>query len=122
MDDEEHGRKVAGNLLEHLGHKVKLAKDGTEAITLYKRAKKTTRPFDVLILNLTVPGAISGKKTLEKLLDFDPDVKAIVSTGYSNDPVLSDYKKFGFKGFVIKPYKIDQLNNTLKKVLSLKMT
>ncbi len=120
MDDEEHGRKVAGNLLEHLGHKVKLAKDGTEAITLYKRAKKTTRPFDVLILDLTLPGAISGKKILEKLLDFDPDVKAIVSTGYSNDPVLSNYKKFGFKGFVIKPYKIDQLSNTLKKVLGAK--
>ena len=122
MDDEELVREVAGNLFEHLGHEVKFAKDGREAITLYKRAKKTERPFDVLILDLTVPGAMGGKKALEKLLDFDPDVKAIVSTGYSNDPVLSNYKEIGFKGFVIKPYKIDQLSDTLKKVLSLKTT
>ena len=117
MDDEEIVRKVAGNLLEHLGHEVKFAKDGREAITLYKRAKKTKRPFDVLILDLTVSDGMGGRKTLEKLLDFDPDVKAIVSTGYSSDPVLSDYKNIGFKGFVIKPYKIDQLTDTLKKVL-----
>lgn len=120
MDDEELVRKVAGNLLEHLGHEVKLAKDGREAITLYKRAKKTKRPFDVLILDLTVPGAMGGKIALEKLLKFDPDVKAIVSTGYSTDPMLAYYKDFGFKGFVIKPYKIDQLGETLRKVLSLK--
>jgi two-component system cell cycle sensor histidine kinase/response regulator CckA len=117
MDDEKLVRKVAGNLLEHLGHEVKIAKDGREAITLYKRAKKTKRPFDVLILDLTVSDGMGGKKTLEKLLDFDPDVKAIVSTGYSSDPVLSDYKNIGFKGFVIKPYKIDQLTDILRKVL-----
>ena len=117
MDDEEIVRKVAGNLLEHLGHEVTFARDGKEAITLYKRSKKTKRPFDLLILDLTVPDGMGGKKTLEKLLDFDPDVKAIISTGYSNDPVLSDYKNIGFKGFIIKPYKIDQLSDILKKVL-----
>ena len=116
MDDEEIVRKVAGNLLEHLGHEVTFARDGKEAITLYKRSKKTKRPFDLLILDLTVPDGMGGKKTLEKLLDFDPDVKAIISTGYSNDPVLSDYKNIGFKGFIIKPYKIDQLSDILKKV------
>jgi len=117
MDDEEIIRKVAGNLLEHLGHEVTFARNGKEAITLYKRSKKTKRPFDLLILDLTVPDGMGGKKALEKLLDFDPDVKAIISTGYSNDPVLSEYKNIGFKGFIIKPYKIDQLSDILKKVL-----
>jgi len=117
MDDEELVRKVAGNLLEHLGHKVEYAKDGREAIALYKQAKKNRRPFDALILDMTVPNGMSGKKAMEKLLDFDPEVKALVSTGYTSDPVLSDYKNIGFKGFVLKPYKIDQLRNALKKVL-----
>ncbi len=75
-------------------------------------------PFDAVILDLTIPGGMGGKEAIKELLQIDPKIKAIVSSGYYNDPVMSNYKEYGFSGIVAKPYKIDELSETLKKVMS----
>ena len=106
MDDEEIIREVAGEMLSKIGYEVEYARDGTEAIEMYRRAKERNRGFDAVIMDLTIPGGMGGKEALENLREIDPDVKAIVSSGYSNDPVMSEFKKYGFNGFVAKPYRI----------------
>jgi PAS domain S-box-containing protein len=117
MDDEEMVRDVAGEMLRHMGYSVEFAKNGVEAIELYKIAKESGEPFDAVILDLTVPGGMGGKEAIEKLLEIDPNVKAIVSSGYSNDPVMSDFRRYGFRDVVAKPYKIKELGKTLYGVI-----
>jgi two-component system cell cycle sensor histidine kinase/response regulator CckA len=86
MDDEELIRKLAKELLMELGYEVSLAREGSEAIDIYKQAMSDTRPFDLVIMDLTIPGGLGGKQTISALLEIDPHVKTIVSSGYSNDP------------------------------------
>lgn len=117
MDDEDYVRRVAGRMLEYLGYEVNFAKDGTEAIDLYKKSKETDKPFDALIMDLTIPGGMGGRECIDKLLALDKNVKVIVSSGYSNDKIMSDFKKYGFKDVVIKPYKIEELGEVLHKAL-----
>ncbi len=117
MDDERLVRELAGEILNHLTYETEFASDGHEAIEAYKRAKENGRPFDVVIMDLTVPGGMGGREAIKRMLEFDPSVKAIVSSGYSNDPVISDYKKFGFKGVICKPYKMEDLTEALNRVL-----
>jgi len=120
MDDEEMVLKTAGKILKYLGHEVEFASDGAKAIELYKKAKENNRKFNAVIMDLTVPGGMGGKEAIKKLLEIDPEAKAIVSSGYSEDPVLANFKKYGFKGLVYKPYKVKELGETLSKVLSKK--
>jgi PAS domain S-box-containing protein len=117
MDDEGIIRNAAGRALVRIGYEVEYAKDGAEAIELYTRAKDENRPFDVVIMDLTVPGGMGGKEAIEKLISIDPDVRAIVSSGYSNDSVMSEYRRYGFKGVLSKPYSIGELTDTLHKVM-----
>ncbi|HSE83282.1 MAG TPA: response regulator [Thermodesulfobacteriota bacterium] len=117
MDDEEIIREVAGEILGQLGYEVEFAKDGSEAIELYKRAKEGDSLFDAVIMDLTVPGGMGGKETIEKLKEIDPKVKAIASSGYSNDPVMAEYRKYSFRGVVAKPYEIEELSKILYKVI-----
>ena len=117
MDDEEMVRNVAGTMLEHIGYEAGLAKDGTEAIELYKQAKEAHVPFAVVILDLTIPGGMGGKEAIKKLIELDPKAKVIVSSGYSTDPVMSQFREYGFKGVVTKPYKIEELRDALHKVM-----
>ena len=117
MDDEALVLDAASEILQFLGYTVVQARDGKEAVHLYKKALKTD-PFDVVIMDLTIPGGVGGKEALLKLLEIDPSVKAIVSSGYSTDPILADYKTHGFKGAVIKPYSIEELSKTLHTVLT----
>jgi nitrogen-specific signal transduction histidine kinase/CheY-like chemotaxis protein len=118
MDDEEVVREVVGDLLAILGYEVEFAKDGDEAIEIYKKAKASAQPFDAVIMDLTVPGGMGGKESIQRLLKIDPEIKAIVSSGYSNDPVMTDFMKYGFSGIVAKPFKIEKLNQVLHQVLT----
>ncbi|MGH7849671.1 MAG: response regulator, partial [Thermodesulfobacteriota bacterium] len=88
------------------------------ALKHYKRAKMEGEPFDMVIMDLTVPGGMGGKEAIEKLLLYDPGVKAIVSSGYSSDPILEKYKKYGFKGVLPKPYEMGKLSDVLYGVLA----
>jgi PAS domain S-box-containing protein len=118
MDDEEMIRDVSRNMLESLGYKVTLARDGAEAIAAYKRAMASGEPFDSVIMDLTVPGGMGGQEAVKDLLEIDPGVKAIVCSGYSSDPVMATYREIGFRGVVRKPYSMKQLSETIRDVLS----
>jgi two-component system, cell cycle sensor histidine kinase and response regulator CckA len=117
MDDEEIIRNLSSELLGALGHSVEVAKHGQEALEKYQGAMAAARPFDIVILDLTVRGGMGGSETIQKLLGIDPAVKAIVSSGYSDDAATANYEKQGFKAFLNKPYGIDALRAVLNKVL-----
>lgn len=117
MDDEEDIRIVTGEILKHLGYKVVVTKDGDEAIEVYKKAKKFEDPFDVVILDLVIPGRMGGKETIQKLISIDPEVKAIVSSGYSNDSIMADFRKYGFSEVITKPFEVEELSQTLDEII-----
>lgn len=116
MDDVQSILQATSEILETIGYEVKTARDGEEAVTLYREYKKMGKPFDAVIMDLTVPGGIGGKAALEELKKFDPDVKAIVSSGYSHDPVMAHSKTYGFFAEVAKPYKIADLVQILQSI------
>ncbi len=118
MDDEDFIREVAGKMVESLGYSAEFASDGAEAIELYGKALKSEEPFAAVIMDLTIPGGMGGKEAIQELLKIDPNVKAIVSSGYSSDPIMSDCKKHGFVGMLSKPYKISELGKTLKEIIA----
>jgi len=117
MEDEESVRQTANEMLTFLGYDVELAGDGSEAVRLYKEAFLSDRPFDVVITDLTVRGGMGGKIAIRELIKVDPDVKAIVSSGYSSDSALSDYKKHGFYDVIAKPYRLQELGMVLSSVI-----
>jgi PAS domain S-box-containing protein len=109
MDDDESVRDVIVEILNHLGYDVQFAKDGKQAIEQYTEAAKRGEPFDVVVADLTIPDGMGGKELVRQLHEIDPAVKAVISSGYSTDPVLYDFKKHGFLGVVAKPYRIEEL-------------
>ncbi|MCG2722662.1 MAG: PAS domain S-box protein, partial [Thermodesulfovibrionales bacterium] len=117
MDDDEAVRKSTGLMLERIGYEVSYAIDGTEALDLYKESIVRGNPFHIVIMDLTIPGGMGGKETVKKLLAINPQVKAIVSSGYSDDPVMADYQAYGFKGVIIKPYSIEELSALVAKLM-----
>ncbi|MDW7683833.1 MAG: PAS domain S-box protein [Bacillota bacterium] len=121
MDDENGIRRLAGEMLNVLGYESYFAKDGLEAIELYKHEYDLGKPFDVVILDLTVRGSMGGKETIQRLIKIDPAVQAIVSSGYSEDAILAKYAMFGFKGAVAKPYQLEELADVLASVISEKV-
>jgi PAS domain S-box-containing protein len=120
MDDEDTIRNVGGEMLACFGYRVTLARDGQEAIELYKQAKETHEPFDVVIMDLTIPGGLGGIETMAILRQIDPEIKAVISSGYASDQVMSDYERYGFSGVVTKPYKFDELTEVLNQVIDQK--
>jgi CheY-like chemotaxis protein len=116
MDDEESVRQTANEMLTFLGYDVELAEDGAEAVRLYKEAFYSDHPFDVVITDLTVRGGMGGKMAVSELIKVDPDIKAIVSSGYSSD-ALSDYNKYGFYDVIAKPYRLQELGKVLSSVI-----
>jgi CheY-like chemotaxis protein len=117
MDDEAMILKVAREMLEFLGFDVRTAASGEEALELYSRAAGDGHPFSVVILDLTVPGGMGGEEAVRRLRRMDPGVLAIVSSGYSTNPVMSQYRRYGFDGVVAKPYRIEQLQSVIEEVL-----
>jgi PAS domain S-box-containing protein len=117
MDDEAPLRDAIGQILGGLGYSVTLAVDGAEAVDLYRKTLDSGRPFDAVILDLTVPGGMGGKEAIEQLRQLNPAIKAIVSSGYSDDPVMARYRDHGFVGVVTKPYMIAELSEVLRRVL-----
>ncbi len=117
MDDDPMIRELAGEILWHLGYEVEFATDGKEAIVLYQESLQSSKPFDAVILDLTVRGGMGGKEAIQKLIAIDPDVKGIVSSGYSDDPGMTDFKQHGFSGVVAKPYTLEELGEKLNQVL-----
>ncbi len=118
MDDEELLRNLSSELIGTLGHKVEVAKHGREALAKYQGAMAAGKPFDIVILDLTVRGGMGGAETLQKLLEVDPAVKAIVSSGYSDDATIANHLSLGFKAYLKKPYNIGQLRAILISLLS----
>jgi len=117
MDDDESIRVLLSTALEKLGYETQTAKDGADLIKKYKQSVLHAQTYDAVIMDLTVPGAMGGKDAMRKLLEIDPNIKAIVSSGYSNDPVISLYEKYGFKSVIPKPYEISEINEVLTKVI-----
>jgi signal transduction histidine kinase len=117
MDDDPTVLEVAGLMLESLGYEVTPAKDGDEAIALYGQAKQAGSPYDLVIMDLTVHGGMGGTEAVARLRESDPAVRAIVSSGYSSDPVMSEYQRYGFSGVVPKPYTLEGLKDAVEGVL-----
>ncbi len=117
VDDEELVRLVAGKILNKIGYDVEYASDGSEAAEIYRNAMGLGQSFDAVLMDLTIPGGIGGIEALERLMEVDPEVKVIVSSGYANDPIMADYARFGFKGVVAKPYTIKEISDVLRTVL-----
>jgi CheY-like chemotaxis protein len=104
-------------MLSKIGYEVVTTSDGFDTIESYIQAGESGYPFDAVIMDLTVPGGMGGIEAIEKLKAIDPDVRAIVSSGYSNDPVMSNFREYGFKGVIAKPYRSQELSAILMEVL-----
>ncbi|MBI5563086.1 MAG: PAS domain-containing protein [Deltaproteobacteria bacterium] len=118
MDDEEVVRDVSGEMLKLLGYCAEFAVDGREAIELYRRASESGNPYAAIIMDLSIPGGVGGKEAITKLLEIDPGVKAIVSSGYSKDPIMSDFRKYGFSAVIAKPYRVAEFSRVVKTVVA----
>ncbi|KAF0144003.1 MAG: PAS domain S-box [Nitrospirae bacterium] len=117
MDDEEIVRMVNTKMIKDLGHEVETAEHGEEAIEKYRKAQDSGEPFDIVILDLTVRGGMGGQDAIKELLRLDSGVKAVVSSGYSEDAVLSDSKSCGFKAYLTKPYDQNMLKDMIDALL-----
>ena len=117
MDDEHHIRLIERAYLERLGYEVTDAKDGQEAIDTYREALQSGNPFDLVMLDLTVRHGLGGKLAMEGLLKIDPSIKAIIASGYVDDPVIENYNAYGFQGALTKPFKIEVMKYLVEKIL-----
>ncbi len=117
MDDEDFIRDLAQRMLAAMGYRAVVVPDGQSALDRYRQAQNEGDPFDMVILDLTVPGGMGGEETLQHLRELDPEVRAIVSSGYANDPIMAHYQEYGFCGAVKKPYLLKDIHHTLTEVL-----
>lgn len=117
MEDGEEVRRILAEMLEHLGYEADSVRNGAELIRMYKESRAMGRHYDLVIMDLTVPGGMGARETITQLKELDPKARAIVSSGYSNDPVMADFSDYGFVDVISKPYKIEELSDLLKKVM-----
>jgi signal transduction histidine kinase/ActR/RegA family two-component response regulator len=118
MDDEEPIREMTNTLLERLGMEATLTCDGGEAVKQFALAQMKGQPFDVVIMDLTVPGAMGGAAAMQEILKIDPGARGIVSSGYSSDPVMANFREHGFRASVPKPYRVGDFAQTLREVMA----
>ncbi len=118
MDDEDFIRTLAADMLSALGYTIATARDGDDAVSRYSEALDAGEPFDAVILDLTVPGGMGGQEAIARLKALDPAVRAIVSSGYSNDPVIANYTRYGFQAAVKKPYLLCEISKALNALLN----
>jgi len=116
MEEDSSLRRLIGMVLARHGYEVDYSRDGAEAIDLYQRAQASGRSFDVVILDLTVHFGMGGVEAIQKLIEIDPDVKGIVSTGYTFDNVIWNYQEYGFCGALTKPFDPEELKNLVYKL------
>jgi|GEM_PF-6031278 len=117
VDDEKLVRETAEEMLKHLGYKIEIADNSRDAIEVYKNAKDKGEGFEAVIIDLVIQGDVGGEAILKKLLEVDPEVTAIISSGYSHHDVIVNFRNYGFKGALVKPYKIKQLEEVITKAL-----
>jgi CheY-like chemotaxis protein len=117
MDDDLAILRFSSVILERAGYQVALAEEGSVALRLYDEARRETRPFDAVVMDLTIPGGMGGKVAVREILKLDPNARVIVCSGYSNDPVMSDYKAYGFRARLAKPFKGEELHRVLAEVI-----
>ena len=116
MDDEEPVRDILQDMLEELGFQSESTENGTEAVELYRARKEEGKPFSVVILDLTIPGGVGGKEAIKSLLEIDPEVNAVVSSGYSTDPIMASYREFGFRAVLGKPYRLQDMERVFHEL------
>jgi DNA-binding NtrC family response regulator len=104
-------------MLLHLGHEVEAVGDGALAVESYRKAREAGNSFDMVIMDLVVAGGMDGKEAVQKMIEYDPGVKAVISSGYSSGPVITDFEKFGFCGLLKKPFRMADLSETINQVL-----
>ena len=85
---------------------------------MYRLRLEKNRPYDAVIMDLTIPGGMGGEEAIKALLEIDPDARALVSSGYSQDPIMANYKQYGFSGVIAKPFELQKIAVTLEKVLT----
>jgi CheY-like chemotaxis protein len=117
MDDEETIRVLLEEMLTRLGYEVESAHDGTAALDLYLRAQTAGMPFAAVVMDLMILKDMGGQETMAKLREIDPEVKAIVSSGYSNNSIMANFQQYGFRGRLPKPYQLSELSAVLQHVL-----
>jgi two-component system, cell cycle sensor histidine kinase and response regulator CckA len=118
MDDEEAIREITASMLQYLGYQATTCEDGAEAIAHYKAANESGQSFSAVIMDLTIPGGMGGKEAAKQILAIDPKACLIVSSGYSNDPIMSDFRSYGFHGAIAKPYSMTEFGQMLSSVVS----
>lgn len=117
MDDDLQICVIAHKMIKLFGYDSFAVHDGETAVRKYESAIKEGKPFDLILMDLTIPGGMGGKEAIIKILDIEPDAKAIVVSGYSNDPVLANYRDYGFSGMLVKPFKMEQLKEAIDTAL-----
>jgi CheY-like chemotaxis protein len=117
MDDEEMIRDIAVTMLTYLGYEVSTCASGEKAVELYKTSMESGTPFLAVIMDLTIPGGLGGKEAAEQIRALFPDACLLVSSGYSNDQIMSNYIEYGFSGAIAKPYTIGEFERTLRSLL-----
>ena len=115
MDDEKIIRDTLSGMLKKLGCQVTATENGVETIEKYKEMMNSENPFDLVMLDLTIPGGMGGKQTIANLLEIDSKVKAIVTSGYYDDPVIALYDRYGFSDVLKKPYTFEELSRLIQK-------
>ncbi len=116
MDDEDMVGEIACQMLEYLGYEGIWVADGADAIAEFKKNQEADLPFAAVIMDLTIPGGMGGKEAAAEILNIDNDAKVFVSSGYSNDPIMVNYREYGFSGVIAKPFDLAAMQKILSSL------